>query len=155
MKPSDRKGWKNYSRMSEFEGGGLLSYVDLNHLYKNMFKVSVERIRNSPADIYLFKVNNENPRAVYEICLKLTIKTPEYRHWQCFGVFIVNFEHISHRGLMFLLLTLKRFHTLLRCSHFWLWTSHECRLGKKSLLKVDSRIEQHPTQLTDFDMMGT
>ena len=31
-----------------------------------------------------------------EICSKLTIKTPKRRHWRCFGVFIVNFEHISH-----------------------------------------------------------
>ena len=31
-----------------------------------------------------------------EICPKLTIKTPKRRHWRRFGVFIVNFEHISH-----------------------------------------------------------
>ena len=31
-----------------------------------------------------------------EICSKLTIKTPKRRHWRRFGVFIVNFEHISH-----------------------------------------------------------
>ena len=31
-----------------------------------------------------------------EICSKLTIKTPERCHWRCVGVFIVNFEHISH-----------------------------------------------------------
>ena len=30
-----------------------------------------------------------------EICPKLTIKTPKC-HWRRFGVFIVNFEHISH-----------------------------------------------------------
>ena len=34
----------------------------------------------NPAGIYLFKVNNINTRARYEICLKLTIKTPERRH---------------------------------------------------------------------------
>ena len=33
--------------------------------------------------------------------------TPERRHWCCFGVFIVNFEHISHPNL-FLLLTLSK-----------------------------------------------
>ena len=42
-----------------------------------------------------------------EICSKLTIKTPERRKWGCFGVFIINFEHISHLVLVFLLLTLK------------------------------------------------
>ena len=31
-----------------------------------------------------------------EICSKLTIKTPKRRHWRRFGVFTVNFEHISH-----------------------------------------------------------
>ena len=39
-------------------------------------------------------------------CSKLTIKTTERRHWDRSVVFIVNFEHISHRGLAFLLLTL-------------------------------------------------
>ena len=36
----------------------------------------------------------------------LTIKTPEGCHWRRSGVFIVNFEDISHLVLMFLLLTL-------------------------------------------------
>ena len=31
-----------------------------------------------------------------EICSKLTIKTPKQRQWGRFGVFIVNFEIISH-----------------------------------------------------------
>ena len=31
-----------------------------------------------------------------EICSKLTIKTPKRRQWRRFGVFIFNFEHISH-----------------------------------------------------------
>ena len=26
--------------------------------------------------------------------LKLTMKTPERRHWHCSGVFIVDFEHV-------------------------------------------------------------
>ena len=43
-----------------------------------------------------------------EICSKLTIKTPEQRQWRRSGVFIVNFEHISHLVLVFLLLTLSR-----------------------------------------------
>ena len=37
---------------------------------------------------------------------KLTLKTPERRQWRCSGAFIVNFEHISHFVLVFLLLTL-------------------------------------------------
>ena len=53
-----------------------------------------------PAGIYLLKVNNRNNRARCELCLKLTIKTPERIH--C----IVNFEHVPHFFLVFLLLTL-------------------------------------------------
>ena len=63
---------------------------------------------NHPAGIYLFKVNNRNTRTRCEICSKLTINTPERRQWRHSGVFIVNFEHISHLALVFLLLTLSR-----------------------------------------------
>ena len=59
-----------------------------------------------PDNIYLLKVNNRNARAGCKICSKLTIKTPKRRHWRRSGVFIVNFENISHLVLVFLLLTL-------------------------------------------------
>ena len=39
-------------------------------------------------------------------CSKLTITTPGRRYWCRSGVFIVNFEQISHLLLLFLLLTL-------------------------------------------------
>ena len=58
------------------------------------------------AGIYLLKVNNRNTATRCEICLKLTIKTPERRQWRRSGVFIVNFEHISHLAVVLLLLTL-------------------------------------------------
>ena len=58
-----------------------------------------------PAGIYLLKFNNGNTTTMCEICSKL-IKTPGRRHCRRCGVFIVNFEHISYRGLVFLLLTL-------------------------------------------------
>ena len=58
----------------------------------------------SPAGVYLLKVNNRNTRTRCEICSKLTIKTPEQRHWRRSDVFIVNYEHISHLVLVFLLL---------------------------------------------------
>ena len=61
-----------------------------------------------PAGNYLFKVNNRSTKTRCEICSKLTIKTPERRDWRRSGVFIVNFEHISHLVLDFLLLTLNR-----------------------------------------------
>ena len=35
--------------------------------------------------------------------LKLTIRTPERRHWRLSGVFIINFEHILHLFQLFLL----------------------------------------------------
>ena len=56
------------------------------------------------AAIYLLKVNNINSRTRCEICSKLTIKTAERRS----GVFIVNYEHISHLVLAFLLLTFNK-----------------------------------------------
>ena len=54
----------------------------------------------------MFKGNNRNTRLKCEIYSKLTIKIPERRQWRSSGVFIVNFEHISHLVLVFLLLTL-------------------------------------------------
>ena len=59
-----------------------------------------------PAGIYLLKVNNRNTRERCEICSKLLIKIPERRHWRRSGIFIINFEHIPHLVLVFLLLTL-------------------------------------------------
>ena len=61
-----------------------------------------------PAGIYLLKIINTNTRARCKICSKLTIKTPERQHWCRSVVFIVNFEHISHLVLAFLLLRGKR-----------------------------------------------
>ena len=45
-------------------------------------------------------------QGVCEICSKLTIEIPKRHHWRCSGVFIVNFEHISHFVLVFPLLSL-------------------------------------------------
>ena len=57
--------------------------------------VASHKVRLFPVAIYMFKVNNRNTRARCEICLNC-----------CFGVYIVNFEHILHLVLVFLLLTL-------------------------------------------------
>ena len=56
-------------------------------------------------NIYLFKVNSRNTRKNFEICSNLSVKASE---WRRSGVFIVNFEHISHLFLVFLLLTLNK-----------------------------------------------
>ena len=69
---------------------------------------SVEVSVVNPVGIYMFKVNYRNARTRCEICSKLTVKTPERRHCRRSGVHIVNFEHISHLVLVFLLVTLSR-----------------------------------------------
>ena len=61
--------------------------------------------------MYLFKVNNitlEKDATYIQLTIKLTIKTPERCQWRRSGIFIVNFEHISHIFLVFLLLTLRK-----------------------------------------------
>ena len=63
----------------------------------------------NPENIYLLKFNNRNTGKKCEICSKLTIKTPERRRQRHHSsIFIINFEHISHLFLMFLLLTLSK-----------------------------------------------
>ena len=73
--------------------------------FRSPFSFST-KINTYPAGIYLLKVSKINTRARYGICSKLTIKTPEWHEWHRSGVFIVNFEHISHLALVFMLLTL-------------------------------------------------
>ena len=65
-------------------------------------------ISTYPASNDIFKVNNRNTRKRCEMCSKLTIKTPEGRHWSPSGVFIVNFEHIPHLALVFLFIALSK-----------------------------------------------
>ena len=61
-----------------------------------------------PTGDCMFKVNKRNSRTRCETCSKLIIKTLE-RLWCLYcGVFVVNFEHISHLILVLLLLTLSR-----------------------------------------------
>ena len=71
----------------------------------NAYGVTLPKV-DFPANIYLLKVRNWNIRKRCEICSKLTIKAPERRQWRHSGVLIVNFEHISHFFLVFLLLLL-------------------------------------------------
>ena len=56
------------------------------------------------ANIYLLKVNKKR----CEMYLKLTIKTSKRRYWRCYAVYIVNFGHVSHVFLLFLLLSLNK-----------------------------------------------
>ena len=59
--------------------------------------VAASELLHYPAGNCMYKANDKNTRSKCEICSKLTIKTPEWRHW-----FI----------LMSLLLTLNIFHSL-------------------------------------------
>ena len=58
--------------------------------------------------IYLFKANNGNTSAIYEMCSTSTIKTAELRHWRRPGIVIVSFEQISPIVLVFPFSTLKK-----------------------------------------------
>ena len=64
-----------------------------------------------PFGIYLLKDDNRKTRTRCEICSKLIMKTPERRQSlerRRSSVSIINFEHISHLVLEFLLSTLRR-----------------------------------------------
>ena len=77
----------------------------LNKILEYQLAYADNNERLSMSVSYMFKVNNRNTRTRCKICSKLTIKKPEWR--RC-GVFIVNFGHILHLVLVFLLLTLSR-----------------------------------------------
>ena len=71
--------------------------------YHFFLSILTENMRNPlPAIINMFKGAIETLEERCEICSKL-IKTPERRQWRRYGVFIINFEHISHFFLVFLL----------------------------------------------------
>ena len=79
------------------------------YYYKSWTCISSwQKIKLLPTNNYLFKAKNWNTRKKCGICLKLTIKTPGRLQWRRSAVFIVNFEHIYHLFLVFLLLTLNR-----------------------------------------------
>ena len=72
------------------------------------FKRSIETYRyylTTHSVFTFFKVNNENARIKFEICFRLTIKTPERQKRRLFGVFIANFEQISQAFLLCPLMT--------------------------------------------------
>ena len=77
----------------------LLTYL-LRAFYCISHGLLIAKLNAFPTDIYLLKINNRNTRTRCEICLKLTIKTPERRKWRRSHVSIVNFEHILHLVLI-------------------------------------------------------
>ena len=61
---------------------------------KTQFPQSFQQIpRNWYYQLYQ-RLYPRNNRTSCEMCLKLTIKTQERRHWHRPGIFIVNFEHV-------------------------------------------------------------
>ena len=85
----------------------ILMTVDYSYIKKTMTKF-MRVILFTGKHLAVDFENNSNNRKRCKICSKLTIKTPERLHWRRSGVFIVNFEHISHLILVFLLLNLNR-----------------------------------------------
>ena len=78
---------------------------------ENLLKTEIEHLRKVTQDTagnYMFKVNSRNTKTRCEICSKLIIKIQERRHCRRSGIFIINFEHISHFVLVLLLLFLSR-----------------------------------------------
>ena len=70
-------------------------------LLNQMIAPFVLRFSANPAGSYMIKVNNRNARTRCKICSKLTIRTPEQRHWRltyftsCYSVSVVNFGKIN------------------------------------------------------------
>ena len=92
---------KNFPGHPFSENGNFLGYRGFT---KNKTP-TVEKQQNAitydhPTGNDTFKVNNRSTKRRCEICSQLTIKTPD--------TFIVNFGHISHLVLAFLLLTLSK-----------------------------------------------
>ena len=83
--------------------------LELRKKMRKIIKKKYRKNRNNPANIYLFKINNLSARIKCEIYSKLTVKTPERRHWRRSVVYTVNFEHILHVFLVLLLLTLNKY----------------------------------------------
>ena len=77
-------------------------------IYYNMMQL-LWSATTHPAGCYIFKTSNRNTRTSCEICLKLTIKTPELRQWHHSGR---HHNDVIGVVLVSLLLTLNIFHSL-------------------------------------------
>ena len=124
----------------------LANYSDLQYPKHEIF---LNIHSQFPASIYLLKVNNRNIRKSCEISSKLTIKTPDRRHWRRTGVFIVDFEHISHLYVLFSFLTLNK-SMLARILPTIFWNNFFTKLVSKKMemsnlidyIRVDSNQQQ-------------
>ena len=103
MRTTDFGTWGNVSYLGEFFGAVLVQIIlkklllpTTNDSHKSTSMFTFNNGNYNPAGIYMFEVNNRNTRTMCEICSRLTIKTPQRRQWGRSGVFVVNFEYISH-----------------------------------------------------------
>ena len=87
---------------------------------------------NNPADNCMFRVKNKSTRTRCAICSKLTIKTPKQRQWLRSGVFLVNFEHLSHFVLLFLFSNFEQVNT------DWKWLC-KCHKVSEGYIEFDAR----------------
>ena len=108
----DKMLWKNSMSLISTSNYITIELLEIWHDRWNIFTpLGIDRCLltfgiNLPVNIYLYK--NKNTRKRSKISSKLTINTAERRNWRRSGVFIVNFEYISHLFLVFLLLTLNK-----------------------------------------------
>ena len=91
--------------LHSFQRRNIICQLEKKHFHSYVFKI-FKQCQGFPANIYLLKFNNKNTRKRCEICSKLTIKTPKQCYWRRPGFFIVNFKHMLHPFVVFLLLTL-------------------------------------------------
>ena len=80
-------------------------YCNVTHDLPDLVFRSVSLFNMNPANVCL---SNSTIRTKLQICLQLTIKTLEWRHWHRSGFLTLNFEHFSHLIIVAQLLTLNR-----------------------------------------------
>ena len=100
--------WYAHIHMCSYKGIRNISFRKILLIILILRRSILRSEKPNPVGNYMFTVNNRKTWTRCEICSKLKIKTPERRYWRRSGVFIANFEHISHLVLLFLLLTLSR-----------------------------------------------
>ena len=86
----------NFLEIPQYNISQNIFYKVMVPLVRLWFFISFRQSNN-----YLFKITNRKPRNRCEICLKLTIKAPEWRQLHRLDVFIVRFVHITDLFLVF------------------------------------------------------
>ena len=107
------KLWSWYERILWIKLRSSVHYVFFKFIFFSR-KLDFKK-RPQPAGIYLFNLNHSKTKKISEMCLKLTIKTPND---------VINVVQVS------LLLTLNRFRTLFLRFHCWLWASNKMTFGR-------------------------